>query len=64
MFIVYGQRYNAFDPIIDSKTGEVIDDGKPKKIVLGRWADKKIAEIFAKNVKANTAKRSWNIWVE
>jgi len=71
MFTVYGQRYHSYDPFILSKdiagigkAGDVIDDGKPKKIVLGRWDDKKMAEGYAANIKASVPKRSWSITVE
>jgi hypothetical protein len=63
MFTVYGQRYNKYDPIIDPKTNEVIDDGQPKKIQLTTFAQEKLANTFAENVKANTQKRSWKIFV-
>jgi hypothetical protein len=64
MFTVYGQRYNKYDPIIDCKTKEVIDDGQPKKIQLTTFSQEKLANTFAENVKANVPKRSWKIWVE
>ena len=63
-FIVYGQRYNKYDPIIDAKTKEVLDDGQPKKIQLGKWEDESVAENFAASVKANVPKRSWNVFIE
>ena len=64
MFFVYGKRYKNHAPILDSKTGEVLDDGTPKVIVLGRWDDERIAKSFASNIKSNVPLRSWNIWVE
>ena len=64
MHIVYGQRYHPYEAILDSKTGEVIDDGQPKKIVLGRWDSKKVADSYAENIKANVPRRSWRVWVE
>lgn len=64
MFNVYGERFNKYEPIIDAKTKEVIDDGTPKKVVLSRWSDESIAKIFADNIKNNVPKRSWKIWIE
>lgn len=64
MFTIYGQKYHKYDPIINAKTKEVLDDGNPKIIKLGTWADKKIADNMAENIKASVPKRSWKIWVE
>ncbi len=64
VFTIYGQRYNKYDPIIDPKTKEVIDDGTPKKVRLGSWSDGKIAEGMAQNIRNSVPKRSWKIWVE
>jgi hypothetical protein len=61
---VYGQRYNKYEPFLDPKTKEVLDDGLPKKIKLSEWTDLKMAENFAENVKNNTPKRMWKIWIE
>lgn len=63
-YTIYGQRYHPYDPIVDGKTKEVLDDGQPKRVVLGRWADKAVAEAMAENVKKTVPKRSWKIWVE
>lgn len=63
-YIIYGERYHKHDPIVDSRTNEVIDDGTPKKIRLGSWDDKKLANSMAENIKSNVPKRSWRIWVE
>jgi hypothetical protein len=60
---VYGQRYNKYEPFVTAK-GEVLDDGLPKKIKLSEWVDLKVAENFAENVKNNTPKRMWKIWIE
>lgn len=64
MFTVYAERYNKYEPIIDQKTKEVLDDGNPKRVVLSSWSDEKLANNFADNVKNNVPKRSWKIWVE
>ncbi len=64
MFTVYGERYNKYDPIVDAKTKEVLDDGNPKRIQLSSWNDEKTAKHFAENVKANVPRRSWKIWIE
>jgi hypothetical protein len=64
MHTIYGERYKSYDPIVDPKTKEVIDDGTPKKVRLGTWADKKIANNMAENIKASVPSRSWKIWVE
>jgi hypothetical protein len=64
MFIVYGQRFHAYDLIIDLKSGEVLDDGQPKKVKLSQWADESVAKHFAENVKNSVPKRMWKIWVE
>ena len=63
-FAIYGQRHTAYDPIVDAKTGEVIDDGQPKKIRLGQWSDKVVAENMAENIRSRYPKRTWKIWVE
>ena len=64
MFTIYGERYKSYEPIVDAKTKEVLDNGEPKTIKLGTWDNKKIADNMAENIKANTAPRSWKIWVE
>lgn len=64
MFTIYGERFHKYDQIIDPKSKEVIDDGNPKRVRLGQWSDKKIAENMAENIKSNTGKRQWKIWVE
>ena len=64
MYTIYGQRYYKYDPIVDNKTKEILDDGEPKRIMLGRWENKKTADVMAENIKANTGKRQWKIWVE
>lgn len=70
-FTIYGQRYHAYEPFVLDKDikgvgvkGEVIDDGQPKKVRLGQWDDKKLAENMAENIKSHCQKRSWKIWVE
>lgn len=63
-YVVYGTRYNKIDPIIDYKTKEVIDDGTPKQVTLGRFSNKIIAEGFMENLLKNVKKRTWKIWVE
>ncbi len=64
MFIVYGQRYHKYDPIIDAKSKEVLDDGQPKQVKLAEWESELVAKNFADNVKASVPKKSWKIWVE
>jgi len=64
MYTIYGERYKSYDHIVDAKTKEVIDDGKPKKIQLGTWNDEKIANNMAENIKNTVPHRSWKIWVE
>jgi hypothetical protein len=63
-FTIYGERLHPYAPIIDPKTKEVIDDGQPKKVSLGSWRSKKVAETMAGNIKNNVPKNSWKIWVE
>lgn len=64
MYNVYGERYHKYDPIIDNKTKEVLDNGEPKRVKLSSWIDEKSAKIFAENVKNNVPKRSWKVFVE
>jgi hypothetical protein len=64
MHTIYGKRLHKYGSITDSKTNEVLDDGAPKKIRLGAWADKKIAEAMASNLKKSVKKNTWKIWVE
>lgn len=64
MYTIYGERYKNYEPIVDAKTKEVIDNGEPKRLRLGQWDNKKVADNMAENIKANTAIRSWKIWVE
>lgn len=64
MFNVYGERFNKYDPIIDSKSKEVLDDGTPKRVKLSSWGDEKTAKHFAEAVKNHLPKRQWKIWVE
>lgn len=64
MFTIYGERFNKYEPIVDPKSKEVIDDGNPKRVRLGQWSDKKIAENMAENIKNSVATRTWKIWVE
>ena len=63
-FTIYGQRYHAYEAIVDAKTKEVIDDGQPKRVRLAQWSDKKVAESMAENIKSHCQKRSWKIWIE
>jgi hypothetical protein len=64
MYIIYGEKYKNYEPIVDHKTKEVIDNGEPKRIMLGSWSEKKIADSMAENIKTSVPKRSWKIWVE
>lgn len=64
MFTIYGKRYHSYNPIIDTKTGEVLDDGQPKRVKLGGWEEEKLAKRMAENIKNSVPKRTWNIWVE
>ena len=71
MFTVYGQRYHSYDTFLLSKdvagigkAGDVVDDGQPKKIRLGAWEERAVADAMAENIKNNVPKRSWKIWVE
>jgi len=64
MFTIYGQRFHAYDTIIDTKTGEVLDDGQPKKVQLAQWAEERVAKHMAENIKNSVPKRSWKIWIE
>lgn len=64
MYTIYGQRYNKYDPIVDNKTKEILDDGIPKMVKLGTWPEKKMADTMAENIKLSVPKRSWKIWVE
>lgn len=63
-YTIYGEKYKNYDAIIDYRTDEIIDDGFPKKVKLGSWPDKKMAEAMAENIKNSVAKRSWKIWIE
>jgi len=64
MYTIYGERYKSYDPIIEHKTKEVLDNGEPKTIKLGTWDNKKIADNMAENIKNTVPHRSWKIWVE
>ena len=64
MFTIYGERYKNYDPIVDARTKEVFDDGSPKRVRLGQWYNKKIANNMAENIKNTVPYRSWKIWVE
>ena len=64
MFTIYGQRYHSYEPIVDAKTKEVLDDGTPKKVRLGAWAKKEVADSMAENIKSHMPKRMWKIFVE
>ena len=64
MYTIYGERYKSYDPIVDAKSKEVLDNGEPKKIKLGTWDNKKIADNMAENIKNTVPQRSWKIWVE
>ena len=64
MYTIYGERYKSYDHIVDAKSKEVIDNGEPKKIKLGTWDNKKIADNMAENIKNTVPHRSWKIWVE
>lgn len=63
-FIVYGKQTKDSDPFLHYKTKEVIDDGVAKQITLGQFDDKDRADRFMANVKANTKKGHWKMWVE
>ena len=64
MFTVYGQRSHPYEPIVDHKTKEVLADGSPKKVRLGQWGSKEIANGMAENIKNAVPKKSWKIFVE
>lgn len=64
MYTIYGERYKSYDPIVDVKSKEVLDNGEPKTIKLGTWDNKKIADSMAENIKNTVPHRSWKIWVE
>jgi len=64
MYTIYGERYKSYDHIVDAKSKEVLDNGEPKKIKLGTWDNKKIADNMAENIKNTVPHRSWKIWVE
>jgi hypothetical protein len=64
MYTIYGERYKSYEPIVDAKTKEVLDNGEPKTIKLGTWDNKKIADSMAENIKNTVPHRSWKIWVE
>ncbi len=71
MFTIYAQRYHAYEPFVLAKdikdvgkAGDVIDDGQPKKITVARWADERLANNMADNIKENMPKRMWKITVE
>ena len=64
MFTVFAERYHKYEPIVDAKSKEVLDDGEPKRVRLSSWNDEKIAKHFAENVKAHLPKRQWKVWVE
>ena len=67
MYKIYALRSKPFDPIVDPKTKEVLDDGVPKQIKIGEWEDKATAKNFATNVQASMdaiKKKMWKIWIE
>ncbi len=64
MFTVFAQRKQAYAPIVDPKTAEVLDDGQPKPVKLGQWADKNIAAHFAGHITASVSPKNWKVWVK
>lgn len=71
MHVIYAQRFHPYDPFVLTKdingvgkAGDVLDDGQPKKIRLGAWDDKDVAERMAEKVKNSVPKRTWKIFVE
>jgi hypothetical protein len=63
-YIVYGQRLTNRDPILDWKTGKMIDDGSNPPTILNTTSDKHAAEFFMENMLTNTKRRQWKIWLE
>jgi len=51
MFTIYGERYKNYEPIVDAKTKEVLDNGEPKTIKLGTWDNKKLQTTWQKTSK-------------
>lgn len=62
-FPVYGLKLQKRDPIVDA-TGNVIDDGENRPILLSGSDDEAAAKFFLKNIKANVKPHQWKIWLE
>lgn len=62
-YTVWGLKLAKREPFIHYKTGEVIDDGINRDIILMQNDDKKVVDFFVERLKERIHHRSWKIWV-
>lgn len=62
MYIVYGLKLAKREPWINPKTGEIIDDGINRDIVLCKSNNKELCDFFYKSIKSRIHGKSWKIW--
>lgn len=58
-----GQRLTGRDPIHDSKTKALIDDGTNIPLVLMSNFPEWCADIFLGNLKSQHSKKVWKFWI-
>lgn len=64
MFYIKGLKLAKRTPVFDYKTGEMIDDGVNKQIILCSSEHEDIVDFFFKSIKSRIHGKSWKIWKE
>lgn len=58
-----GQRLTKREPILDSKTGDVIDDGSNVALTLASNFPQWAVETFMANLTKQYPKKVWKFWI-
>lgn len=62
--VVYGLKKGNRDPIIDHKTGDIIDDGLSRPVSLCSSESKVLVDYFFKSIRSQYTGHTWKIWQE
>ena len=63
-YIVWGQRSGKRPPMVDPKSGEMVDDGTNCQISLCTTTHKDLATYFYKSLRAQYSGHIWKLWLE